>query len=144
MQPRDAQGGRDLVGYGRDELLILASERLAARALDAEHTDELVPELQRHAEDRLDVRRSVETRIGLGIGHVLQLAVVDDPPADADPAGEQLTDVWLRWTDRGAHDEARVLFVERQQEPVLVAHRLAHDAQEALRQRVDVEHRTDL
>src|SRR5207244_3200247 len=120
------------------------AERLAARALDAEHADALLAELQRHAEDGLDVRRTVEARIGLRSGDVLQLAVLDHPPADADAACEQLPDVGLRRADRGAHDERLVLVVERQQEAVLVAHRLADDPQQAARELVDVEHRADL
>ncbi len=37
-----------------------------------------------------------------------------------------------------------MLLVERQEETVLVAHRFAHDAQQTLCERVDVEHRADL
>ena len=144
MESRDTQRGGDLVRYRGDQLLVLAPERLGARALDAEHADALLAELQRHAQDGLDVRRTVEARIGLRIGDVLQLAVLDHPPADADTACEQLPDVGLRRADRRAHDQGLVLVVERQQEAVLVAHRLADDPKQAPRELVDVEHRADL
>src|SRR5438093_1587548 len=144
VQLRDPHGRGNLMRHGGEKVLVLPAEGPGARAFDAEDADALISELQRDTEDRTDLGWSVESRVEPTIGHVLQLAMFDDPPADALSTRETLADVGAGRADRGTDHEMIRGRGEREQEAVLVAPRVAHDAKEPLRQLVDVQHRADL
>src|SRR5437773_5204690 len=144
VQLRDPHRRRDLVRYRRQQILVLAAEGGEARALDAERTDPLVAELERNAEHRADLARPVEPRVEAAVRDVLQLAALDDPPADALTPWEALPDVRPRGPDRGPDHEMLARIVERQQEAVFVVHRVADDPEEPLGELVYVEHGADL
>src|SRR5256885_15799300 len=144
MELRDADRGRDLMRHGGQQILVLAAESGEPNALDAERADAFVAEQQRHAEHRADLARTVEPRIETAVRNVLQLAVLDDPPADPLTARKALADVRARWPDRRADHEVFRRVVECEKETVLVPHRVADDPEQPPGEIVDVEHGADL
>src|SRR5207247_5469716 len=105
VQLRDAQGRRDLMRDGQEQLLVVAAEGLMARALDAKRADALIPQLQWDDKHGVDLGRAVIPRVLLRIGHVLGEAMLDDPPRDSGAGFEEAAGVGLGWAERGAHNE---------------------------------------
>ena len=105
VQLRDPHGRSDLMRHRGKKILVLSAEGTSPRAFDAENADALVAQLERDAEDRTDLGGSVEARVDPTIGHVLQLAMFDDPPADALSARQTLADIGAGRADRGADHE---------------------------------------
>ena len=132
------------MGYGGQQILVLAAEGGAPRALDAEGPDALVAEQQRHAEHRPDLGRTVEAWVEATVRDVLELATLDDPPADALTLRETLADVRPGRAYRGSDHEVLAGVVERQQEPVLVTHGVTDDSEQPFGEVVDVEDGADL
>jgi len=111
--------------------------------LQSDRTDPLVADPQRHDQGRPHLRRADVAGIALHIGDVLQTPVLDDPGADPGPLGEGLTEV-LHRRSHGCPDHHLPRRADRQQEAVVVAHRVADDPEQTDRELVDVEHRADL
>src|SRR5438270_556943 len=105
VQLRDPHRGGDLMRHRRQQILVLAAERGAPRTLDAERPDALIAELQRDAEDGADLARAVKTGVEAAVGDILELAPLDDPPADALTFRKALTHVRPGRADRRADHE---------------------------------------
>src|SRR5207244_7378852 len=144
MELGDAHRGRDLMRDRREQILVLTAERGDPRALDAQCSDALVAELQRDAQHRADLGRTVEARIETTVRDVLELAALDDPPADALALRKALAHVRPGRADRGADHQMLAGVVEGEEEPVLVAHGVADDPKEPLGEVVDVQDGADL
>src|SRR6267378_2477071 len=144
MELRDPHGSRDLMRDRGQELLVLAAKGGDARAFDAERPDALIPKLKRDRKDRADLVRPVEARIEAAVRNVLQLATLHDPPADALTPREALTNIRPGRSYRGPDHEVVAAVIEREEEAVLVAHRIADDPEQPLREIVDIENGADL